>query len=99
MLNTTDTATVPNFADFESVRAIAEQSDTLREKVLVAARANDGALMGEHAWLRYGVTEQDVTLVVRPNGVEAHGQLRAMRSTAVRDFRFFVPFKELAKHA
>jgi hypothetical protein len=79
--------------DFET---IIEGYNSLREKCLELAKRNNGALMGDDAWLRGAIIEQDITLdFIEGVGIECHGTAFTMQTVDHEAFCFTIPFSEL----
>jgi hypothetical protein len=67
----------------------------LREKCLEIAKRNNGALMGSDAWLRFAITESDITLGFTSIGIECYGSAYTSQTMDNESFSFIIPLHEL----
>lgn len=84
--------------DFLSTDAAIEAYEALRERCYRAAQANDGALMGDAAWLRFAMSDHEMRLSAGPAGISIHGTTYTTQTMDHEWFDFFIPFEELEKH-
>jgi hypothetical protein len=79
-----------------SLEEIIEGYNSLREKCLELAKRDSGALMGQDAWLRWAIQEQDITLdFIEGVGIECHGLAYTTQTMDHEVFCFVIPFSEL----
>lgn len=72
-----------------------EAYQELREKCYRAARANDGELMGDDAWLRFAMSESDLELAAGPEGISVWGSCHSAQTNGHEHFNFFLPWAAL----
>lgn len=92
---TTETAPL-TAADGDKLAALADSYRELRERCYNAARANDGALMGNDAWLRFAMSETDLEIYPGSNGIDCWGHCYSMQTMSNEHFSFFLPLEALA---
>jgi len=66
----------------------------LRETCLVIAKLNDD-LMGVDAWLKFAITDSDITLSFTERGIVCYGSAYTMQTMDNEHFSFMVPFEYL----
>ena len=84
--------------NWENLNAVVEAYDNLRDRVYTAARANDGALMGSDAWLRFVLDERRMTLSVGTGGISVSGDCYSMQTMSNEHYDFFISFEDLASY-
>lgn len=80
----------------ENLAEAVQTYQTLRTATCKAARANSGAAMGEHAWLRNSLLETDIEMEITPDGqVACHGTTRSGQTQDCEDFEFTIPLDDV----
>ena len=79
----------------ESLADAVQTYQTLRAAVYRAARANSGAAMGDHAWLRNSLLETDIEIEITDGQVACHGTTRSGQTQDCEDFEFTIPLDDI----
>lgn len=70
---------------------VIELHNELREKCCKLAKANDGELMGEHAWLSAALGEDDITLEWTTDGIRCYRSTFTSQTWDNEWFAFTIP--------
>lgn len=74
---------------------IIEEYEALRGRCYKLARENDGKRMGEYAWLRFAMQEEEINMQRVLGGIECYGSTYTTQTMDFESFDFFVPLSEL----
>lgn len=72
--------------------SIIESYENLRDKCYNLARQNDGALMGNDAWLRHALNDTDMRLTASADGIECSGYTFTSQTSYSEPFDFTIPY-------
>jgi hypothetical protein len=79
----------------ETVSRVIDIYDDLRSKCYALARKNDGELMGEDAWLRNAMSDTDITLEWRNDGMHCRGLAYTSQTWDHEPFAFTIPWERI----
>lgn len=77
------------YLDYEKV---IDGYNELRETCLVIAKLNT-ELMGSDAWLKFAITESDITLGFTQDGIVCYGSAYTTQTMSNEHFDFIIPFE------
>jgi hypothetical protein len=78
-----------------NLQEIIDEFNRVREQCYHLARENNGARMGEYAWLRNALDDTDIRMDWTPQGVNCYGYAYTTQTMDNEWFDFTIPFSEL----
>jgi hypothetical protein len=77
-----------------NLEEIIDGYNILRDRCLAIAKKSP-ALLGEYAWLRYAISDGDITLGFTEDGINCYGNTYTTQTMDHEWFDFLIPFSEL----
>lgn len=85
--------------DWAALEAARETVEKIQTAVYELARENAGAVMGDYAWLRYAISQNDLTVQeVNDKFVYVYGHAFTCQTMSQESFEFQVPTALVQEH-